>query len=305
MKKLILVYNERASQHERINEEVLVPARNLRGWLVGKYAIRPTGFDDNVESLAKLVEKGDLMIVAGGDGTATMAMNAALKSGKDVTLAILGYGNFNDVATMLGEENLEKVMMDYEAGKLRNFYPLEVKVNGGLWRYAPCYYTMGLLAEATTIMEDKKVRERLKTGKRKPGFSLRMAVKWYLKHHKKMELPEGTINDATMPNKATDYLAVISPRMAGIMEGGEWWREQRGFGSSVQSLGGLWRMVGFGLRSVFKGTPLEDTERDVIEFVQPSEVMMQVGGEYEKMKNVSKVEVVRAEKNLKVVTSRN
>lgn len=305
MKKLILVYNERSSQHGRINEEVLVPVRNLRGWLVGKYAIKPTNFNDNVESLAKLVEDDDLMIVAGGDGTATMAMNAALKSGKDVTLAILGYGNFNDVAMTLGEENLEKVMTDYEAGKLREFYPLEVKVNEGLWRYAPCYYTMGLLAEATTIMEDEKVRGKLRTGKRKSGFSLRMAVKWYLKHHRKMKLPEGTINGVSMPKRATDYLAVISPRMAEIMEGGEWWREQRGFGSSVQSLGGFWRMVRFGLKSVFKGTPLEDTERDVIEFVQPSEVMMQVGGEYEKMESVNKVEVTRAEKSLKVVTSRN
>lgn len=104
MRKLILVYNPSSSHYGGVEEAVLAPARQLKGWMVGKYAIKPTNFDDNVQSLARLMEDGYLVVVAGGDGTASMAINGILRSGKQVVLGVLGFGNFNDIAGCWGRE---------------------------------------------------------------------------------------------------------------------------------------------------------------------------------------------------------
>lgn len=301
MRKLLLVYNPRSSRHEAIREEVLTAARGVSGWMVGKYAISTAGFEENVASLMRLVEDGDLVITAGGDGTAMIVVNALMKSGKDVALAALGYGNFNDIATMWGEPDVKTVIEDYEAGRLAELSMMEVRVNGALWRYSPCYFTMGLLAEASTLMEEEKMRRALDTGKKSATYSLVQAVKWYLKYRRGIRLPVGKLNGAELERNTTDYLAVMSPTMAKMMKGGEWWQRPEGFGSSVQALGKFWKMVRFGLTSVRKGVPLTETKRDVIEFAEPSTVQMQTGGEYERMEGVSEVIVGRTGKTLKVV----
>ena len=88
MKKILIIYNPRSSQHAAIEQEVLAPARQLNGWMVGKHAIKPTNYNDNVEQVARLVSDGDLIIVAGGDGTVSIAINGVLQSSRDVARRI-------------------------------------------------------------------------------------------------------------------------------------------------------------------------------------------------------------------------
>lgn len=303
LKKMLVVYNPRASQRAAVEREVFAELRNLRGWMVGKYAVKPTNFEENVANIAKLVDDEDFVIVAGGDGTTAMAMNGVMRSGKDVTVGVLGYGNFNDVARMLGEESFVGLMEDYEAGRVGELYPLEVKVNGEIWRYAVGYFTMGLLAEATKLMETKAMRKRLQAGHRGVMGDLWAAVGWYLRNKRKVQLPEGKWNGELMPGKVTDYLAVNAGTLARIMKGEAKWQDKAGFLSGVQRLGGFWRMVGFGLRSVFKKVPLGETRGDVIEFMEGSAVEMQIEGEYERIEGVRKVEI-RKGRGVKVVSSK-
>ncbi len=310
----MLVYNAQSSHHAAVEREVLAPARQLKGWMVGKYAIKPTSFGDNVANLAKLVNDGDLVIVAGGDGTATMTINGVLRAQKKVTLAVLGYGNFNDIAGMLGawprddelgQVQFQKIVQAYEAQRTDNLYPLEVVINDRHWRYAAGYVTIGLLAQATTLLEQPKVRQQLDTGKRNAFYSLRQAVKWYLKHHRHNYLPAGALNGAPWPEQATDILAVNSPRLAQLMRGGDWWQDPEQFGSSVQCLGKFWKMVRFGLKSIRTGVPLAETTGDLIEFMQPSSVEIQVEGEYESLEQVEKILIQKTSQPLKVITKQN
>ena len=142
LRKLVLVYNPQSSHYRMVDEEVLAPARKVRGRMVAKYAVKPTGFWDNVANLQKLLDDGDLVVTAGGDGTAAITLNAVMNSEKDVAWAVLGYGNFNDTARMLNEKSFASIVEDFEAESIRVLYPLEIVVNGKLWRYAASYFTM-------------------------------------------------------------------------------------------------------------------------------------------------------------------
>lgn len=204
LKKLVIVYNPQASHHGAIEREVLAPARKLGGWLVGKYEVKKADFETNARGLARMLRDGDLVIAAGGDGTAAVAANGIMQSGKDVTLGVLGYGDFNDMARMLGAKRaveyggeyiggVSEIVAKFEAGKTKEMYPLKVKVNGKHWRFAPCYFGVGMFAESTGVFDEEKVRKKLQTGKKGLGFSILQLAKWYFRHRREEFLPAGEI----------------------------------------------------------------------------------------------------------------
>lgn len=54
---------------------------------------------ENAQEMAKGLKDGDIILVAGGDGTAHIAANAAALSGKkNLKIKFTGFGNFNDYA---------------------------------------------------------------------------------------------------------------------------------------------------------------------------------------------------------------
>lgn len=344
MKRLLVCYNPRASHHEAVTAEVLSAVRKLPGWMVGRYEIKATSFADNARKISQLATDGDLVIVAGGDGSATMVVNGIMASGKDATLGVLGYGNFNDIAGMLGVErsevsgsvkvlderkgvaevsdarqavngNLEarregdaelkggvaEIIARFEAGEIGRIYPLDITVNGEHWRYAPSYMTMGMFARSTEIFEMEKVRKRLQTGKKGRTFSIWQLMKWYFGHRKESYLPEGAINGKKIAPKTTDYIVLNGATMAGMMRGGDWYQQPKGFISATGRLGSLARLLRFMWVSMRRGVPGEVHERDVIEFAQPSEVELHTEGEYEKLVDVSRVEVQKTGVSIKVI----
>lgn len=305
LRKLLIVYNPRSSQHARVQREVLEPTRQLKGWLVGKYELKPTDVDDNAETLAKLLNDGDLVVGAGGDGTAAVAVNGIMLSGKEVTFSMLGYGNFNDTAKMLkaklpveyGGEYLGGILdivQKFEQGEQAEIYPLEAIVDGVHWRYAPCYITVGMFAESTRVLNATKVRKQLKTGKKHLFFSLWQLAKWYFWNKRRRFLP-------MEKSDVTDYLAVNSPRVAKIMKGDRQIAATREFWSGTARLGSFWRLMWFMLESICWRMPLEQTKREVIKFEQPSRVIIQAEGESEELSGVREIEVQKTKRPLRVV----
>lgn len=320
LRKLIIVYNPRSSHYGDVQREVMAPARQLKGWLVGKYELKPTDVDNNAQCLAKLLNDGDLVVAAGGDGTASVAVNGIMRSGKDAVFSALGYGNFNDVARMLGTKRpveygdeyvggIAEIAQRFEEGKIAEIYPLEARVDGKVWRYAPCYVTLGMFAESAAVLNNAPVRKKLRTGKKHLLFSLWQLAKWYFGNRKREFLPRIALAqtrdqlsiEVKLLGDTTDYLAVDSPRVAKLMRGAKCARQPKDFLSVTARLGGFWRLAWFMARSVLVRIPGKKSAGDVIEFEQPSKVMIHAEGEYQELEDVKKIEIKKTKKVLKVV----
>ena len=331
LKKLIIVYNSRSSQKDAIEREVLAPARKIKGWLVGRYAVKEVSLKENAKQLAKILNDGDLVVAVGGDGTAAMAANGILRSKKDVTFGVMSYGNFNDLAKIFRTKRpveyggeyvggLSEIMTRFEAGKTSIIYPLEVQVDGKLWRYVIAYMTLGMFAESTRVFDETKVRKKLQKGGKHLIFSVLQLAKWYFQNRKSEFIPQGELerdNDketqrsggpeimidgaARLPVGTTDYLAVNGPRLARVMRGGKWFLQAEGFRSGTARLASFWRLAWFMLRSMFWRVPGKKAQKDVIKFVQPSEVEIQAEGEYERLQDVQEIMVGKSERALKVI----
>ena len=298
MKRLLVVYNLKSSRFKDVEREVLVNLRNLNGYMIGKYEIQRIGVNKNAEQFAKLVEDGDLVLSVGGDATAVIAANGILKSGKSAKLAVLPYGNFNDLARTLGAKRLDDVFN----GKTREMWPLEILVDGKHFRYATCYVTIGMTAEAVELFDDSKVRQNLQKGHKSSWRSYISLARWYFKNrHKKVFLPEFKLNGELMHKKTSDYMAVNGRSMCRVMKGNNHFLNKTYFNHMTGKLINFWNLFRMMARSILKQVPGRKTKGDVLEFVKPSTVEIQAEGEYQVFSNISKIEIRKSDQPLKVV----
>lgn len=300
MKRLYIVYNPRSSRASDVKKEVLDRTPELKGYIIGKYKIDPTDVDQNAAKFAKVLNNGDLVIAAGGDATAVIAVNAILKSDKDVRLAVLPYGNFNDLARTLRTKTLDDIFSDKaHSGKL---YPLEIYIDGEFFRYATCYVTIGMTAEAVKLYDTPKVRKVLKTNFGRKVGSYTNLVGWYFKNrHKKVFLPKFKLNGELQHSKTSDYAAINGRSMARVMKGGEDFKNPKNFRSETDRLTGFWRLFKLMTKSIFHRIPGSDTTVDMLEFLEPATVSLQAEGENRLFENIKTIEIKKGEKCLKVI----
>jgi len=256
-------------------------------------------------------------VAAGGDGTATIALNGAMLSGaKDVKLGVLGYGNFNDMARTLGLSRLREIVAVADCkdspccrdcpcnGRVGEAWGLECLVNGKHWRWGMCYFTVGLFAESTAIFDQKDNRRELRTGRRGMLFSIWELAKWYFKHRKQRFLADFTLEKGEEKKHfvdMTDYVAINGVSMAKLMRGGRWFLSEGEFLSETRSLKSFWNLTRLMVRSVLVRVPGKETRGDVLRFDEPAKVMIQAEGEYKKFDGVRTIEVRKARRPVKVV----
>ena len=339
MQRLIIVYNPRSSRFSDVKKEVLDPIKNLKGYMIGKYEVENTNLDANITKLSKLIKDDDIVISAGGDATGIIASNGILKSDKDATLAVLPYGNFNDLSRTLRTEKLDDIISGVcdrdsffeggpEPGKARGsagrpwrragrtrpekkeaehtvyskLYPLEVIVDGKLFRYATCYVTIGMTAEAVKLYDKPKMRRKLKKNFGRKISSYTELASWYFKNrHKKQFLPEFKLNGVLKHKKTSDYAAVNGRSMARVMKGGEDYKDPKIFRSETDRLTNLWRLTKLMSKSLFSRVPGHETTDDIIEFLAPATVEIQTEGEWKKFENIKRIEIRKSKKCLKII----
>ena len=301
MKRIFIVYNPRSSRSAEVEREVLTPARELKGYLIGKYEVKPTNLDDNIATLSKLLKNGDLVISAGGDATGVIAANAILKSKKDVTLAALPYGNFNDLARTLNTKSINDILSNDKTNKL---YPLEISIDNKFFRYATCYVTIGMTAAAVHLYDQPKMRKKLKTNFGRKITSYTALAGWYFKHrHQENFLPEFTLNGTKQHQKTSDYAAINGRSMARVMKGGDDFKKPKVFRHETDRLTSFYRLTKLMLKSIFHRIPGTETTGDTLEFINPATTELQAEGEHIVLKDIKKIEIKKGATCLKVITN--
>ena len=339
MKRIILVYNPNSSRYIDVQEEVISKVQTLKGYMIGKYAIKKAPFEENVKNLTKLFKNGDLAIAAGGDATAAVTANAIMLSKKDVTLGVLPYGNFNDLARTLGTMKYEDLRLDstwagdaawgtpsralarmgenaaagpaqkisnqgpvQKSPAQRNLYPLDIIVDGKHWRYATCYVTMGMTAEAVELFDDPKFRKKMQKGHKSSWRSYLALVKWYFKfRHSKIFIPDFSINGKPAKPGVSDYCALSGKSMCRVMKGGYDFLNPKIFRSHNCRLLSFWGISTLMLKSILFRTPGTETTGDKIVFNSPATVELQAEGEYKVFKNAKTIEVKKTGQPIKVI----
>lgn len=268
--------------------------------MIGKFAIKKAPFDNNLKELKKVLKNGDLVIAAGGDATAAVAANAILESGKDITLAALPYGNFNDLANTLGTMRFNEIFESVDG--TQKLYPLEVIVDGEHWRYAACYVTMGMTAEAVELFDEPKIRKKMQKGHRSSWRSYLQLAKWYFKNrHKKTFIPKFKLNGELHERRTSDYVAVNGRFVSRVMKGGDDYLNPKVFQSEVEKITSFPRLFMFMAKSIMSRVPGNKTNGDLIEFLEPATVELQAEGEYRIFKNIHEIEIKKSEKYLRVI----
>ncbi len=303
MKRLIIVYSPNSTLFSEVDKKVIEKSRKLKGWMVAKFLIKEASVQKNAFELSKIIRKGDLLLSAGGDGVATMSMNAIIKSGKIATLAVMPFGNFNDFAETLGRMNFDTIIRKFEESRYDELYPLEIKVNGRHYVYSGMYFTVGMMAEASRVMKRRGVRRKLKKAKNRMVFSARKMFLWYMRNKwRKDLLPDGLkLNGKEVAKNSTDYVAMNGASMAGVVPGGVWYRSARQFWSGMMRNRSFWRMLRAFLVSLGGQLPGKESNGDTLSFAKPCNVFVHAEGEGEELKDVSEISVIKSGKGLRVI----
>ena len=303
MKRLFVVYNPRSSHYASVKRDILDRLGKIKGVMIGKFEVADTDVDDNARRLARILTTGDLVIAAGGDGTANIAINGIMLSrATNVKLGVIGYGNFNDVSRTFGSLKLDDILK----GSVKKVYPLECKINGKHWRYGMCYFTIGMFAEACAVFDAPKTRKTLRKGGRKTIYSLLTLMRWWMKNRRRQFMPEkfllgGAGEEFVECKKVSDYMAVNGRTVAKIMKGTNTSGRSKSFLSMTGQMTKLRKLTPMMMRSVLKKIPGTESEYDCLVFPEASEIMIQAEGEYKKFAGIRTVEIAKTEKPLLVV----
>lgn len=299
MQRLLLIYNPHSSNYRRVRDEVIFRVMKLNGYMIGKFVIEKIPFEENVKNLKKVLRSGDIAIAAGGDATAAVTANAILESKKDVTLGVLPYGNFNDLARTLGTMKYDD---DFLKQKVKKLYPLDIIVDGKHWRYATCYVTAGMTAEAVEVFDEPKFRKYMQKGHKSSWRSYLKLAEWYFKNRrKKVFLPPFTLNGKPTKNGVSDYCALSGKSMCRVMKGGDDYLKPKVFRSENCRLINFWRLSKLMMISMFKRTPGTETKEDLLEFLTPATIELQAEGEYKTFQNVKTILVKKPGQYIKVI----
>ena len=282
--RVILVCNCKSTGHKRVEKEVVKPLREFilqqKGMTFLRFDVESPTLEENAERLSKLIMNGDVVLTAGGDGTAGIGVNGIMQSGKAAKFYVIPYGNFNDIIQILRPNSGKKV------------YPIEALVDGRHFRYALAYFTIGMMAESTKIFDDEKVRRKLRKSKFNLIFSLRTLLMWFFVNHKKDYI---TVDG----QKYSDILVVNGKNVARLMKGGEYYLGET-FLYTEQRLNNFFAMVFFMLQAMFSGIPGKKLKNKTIRLEEKQRIFIQSEGEYKDLV-VQEISFLKSKKSIEIL----
>ena len=311
--RLVLVINPRSSGYSLVHEKIVrnIQKLNLAENQQITYEIQPTNPLDNAEKMAGILQDNDIILVAGGDGTAHIATNAIIFSDKQgIKIKYTGFGNFNDYAHSFSKNTSKSCLAALESSKvIAKIKPLKVYINGDFYRLAPLYATIGLTAEMAEIFEHPKVRGALKVSPDRNTrllLSLLAATRFYFNHRKSNSINIKNIelddDSCSVENsKITDLVFMNGPRMARIMKSNYNKKHPENFGFQALDSSKIIKNIPFLTRGIFGFIPLKRTNLVSIWLKKPQDIFIQIEGESAKIKNASSIRVEQSNQIINIL----
>jgi Sphingosine kinase and enzymes related to eukaryotic diacylglycerol kinase len=299
--RVILVHNLNSSHAKEVTGQVIKPLNQLFPKGVITYEILTTSFEENVANLSNILHENDLVIAAGGDGTAVITANGVLATKhRNIRLGILGFGNFNDMAhTFSGGKKATVQDLVIHNSNTVDVYPLEIKINDEHFRYSMLYATIGLVAGSVYEFEKPTNRKRLRSGGANFIVSFATLLPYYLKNKNIKSIPEYRSKEEIVKN-TTDYLAINGPRMSKITIGDNHHLTNK-FKRVTLDTSRFVRTLPFVAKSLSRKMPGQVVESDELVFSTPTDLEIQTDGEYRKLERVSKVDISKPNKHLNII----
>ena len=305
--RVVVVANSRSSQAKKVELEALRPikdaifgrnqsqSKEISNVTLVQYEVLPTDVDDNALKLSEVLKDDDILLTLGGDGTATIGVNAAFLSGKKVKYYTMPFGNFNDIARTARKARGSTV------------YGLEAKIDGEHFRFALCYFTLGMLAESTEVFDESRVREKLRKRNGRLLFSLVVLFKWFVGNHRKKFVPkfryemDGNRAGVEMVG-ISDVIILNGESMAKILRGGNYYLGEK-FLMRCASLQNFFAMTWFMICGFF-GIKGEQSKLMRLIFeeeggTQPIEI--QAEGEYRRIEKMKSLEFRKTKEALQIL----
>lgn len=291
--RVVVIRNSESSHADRVQDEVMRPLQGL-GLSVGQlveFPVPSTDFSESVERLAEILEPGDRVISPAGDGTASLAVNAAiLARSEDVRLGFLPYGNFNDVAaTFTSRATQRNPATLLTSPHVVEAKPLQVLKDGLSHRYALLYANVGWTAQAAALFDDPSVRRALQSGRTGLPANMARLARTYFAQRATAALPEfRKDNKPEVHASTTDILAVNGPIMGRVIRSARRYYGEDVYLSSELDVSTLHRNMQFLGRSALNlclkthlKLPGDEVSQMELDFRSSAMVSLQVDGEYE------------------------
>lgn len=303
-RRLVIAHNPHSTRSRQVKSQVF-DSLDQAGYDYHLIEVQQASLAENVERLKTQIKPNDIVLSAGGDGSAHAVAHSVLAADQpNVSIGFLGYGNFNDLPHSLNKRRDQKDPLSLlENATEQTLYPLTILADNQPVRSALLYTTIGWTAKAAAKFDDQSSRQRvLQSGKANIIKSLWHAFKFYMVSRAKSDLADFTI-DENRYSKRTDILFANSTALARLFKTG------RNYGASKQFLMRVLRVrwlapnapfLLLGLLGHMSGRVRSGA---IIKFEQTTNLPVQCDGEVFQVE-AKNIEITKGQRKLTVISSR-
>lgn len=302
-RRLVIAHNPHSSRASTVRELVFDRLDDA-GYEYEVLEVRQASLADNVARLAPLIQEGDIILSAAGDGSAHAIFHSVAASNQSgVELGFLAYGNFNDIPHVFNaKRSLRDPVAFLEQAKAIEVWPLVVLTDGHPLRSALLYVSAGWTARAAAQFDNPDVRRKITSGSAGLRKSLLRLTLYYFKTRQGSLLPAFKYNEKLM--KKTDLLFANGPEVARLFRTGRHFYRGESFLFCMLDVRRLLLSTPFLISSLFGRMRAKEVNSVVLQFTRPADFPLQCDGEVVELENVAKLEVVKAKKPVMILKTK-
>lgn len=302
-RRIVIAHNPHSSRAADVTARVF-ERLNEAGIPYETIEVRQAHLDENVFRIAPLIQPGDIILSAAGDGSAHAVAHSVMAANKpDTVLGFLAYGNFNDLPNTFNSKQTLQDPVDFlRQARPQSIWPLDVFVNGERVRSALLYSTVGWTAAAAGQFDDPKIRHRITHGGAGVVPSLIRTGVFYFSTRKASRLPCVEYNGVMY--RQTDLLFANGPLLARLFRTGKHFYETPVFLFRMLNVRWLLPNIPFLISGLIGRIRGEEVPQATVRFSEPFDMKLQCDGEVIQLRTVTSIEVKKTAGPLSVLTTK-